>query len=257
MDPWRTTHPGILANGINSHIGPIGTFACERADGAPSARRSCDVLTASEARRPSNGRDELPDFDSRDIGARVDEMCAVGQRSGWPWGWCGTVGSRISARTGSRISPRSGRSGRTRRSAIASITKTFTAIAVMQLWEQGRIDLDAPASEYLRSYRLVAAQPGDRPATVRHLLTHTAGIPRPCHPWGLIRPDFGESVPGRPAAADPRRVLPREPPARGRAGDPLHLRQPRVRRRSASWSRMSPVRPSRTTSASTSSGPWG
>jgi CubicO group peptidase (beta-lactamase class C family) len=30
---------------------------------------------------------------------------------------------------------------------IASITKTFTAIAVMQLWEQGLVDLDAPANE--------------------------------------------------------------------------------------------------------------
>lgn len=32
---------------------------------------------------------------------------------------------------------------------IASVTKTFTAIAVMQLWEQGSIDLDEPADAYL------------------------------------------------------------------------------------------------------------
>lgn len=38
---------------------------------------------------------------------------------------------------------------------IASITKTFTAIAVMQLWEQGLVDLDAPANDYLRGYSLV------------------------------------------------------------------------------------------------------
>jgi CubicO group peptidase (beta-lactamase class C family) len=31
---------------------------------------------------------------------------------------------------------------------IASITKTFTAIAVMQLWEQGKVDLGAPANDY-------------------------------------------------------------------------------------------------------------
>ena len=31
---------------------------------------------------------------------------------------------------------------------IASITKTFTAIAVMQLYEQGQVDLDAPANDY-------------------------------------------------------------------------------------------------------------
>jgi len=61
---------------------------------------------------------------------------------------------------------------------IASITKTFTAIAVMQLCEQGRIDLDAPACDYLRSYPLLPAKAGFRPATVRDLLTHTAGIPQ-------------------------------------------------------------------------------
>jgi CubicO group peptidase (beta-lactamase class C family) len=77
---------------------------------------------------------------------------------------------------------------------IASITKTFTAVAVMQLWEQGLVDLDAPANDYLRAYQLIPAKAGFRPATVRHLLTHTAGIPEEVSPWGALRPDFGESV---------------------------------------------------------------
>jgi len=64
---------------------------------------------------------------------------------------------------------------------IASVTKTFTAIAVMQLWEQGVIDLDAPANAYLRAYKLILAKPSFRPATVRHLLTHTAGIREALH----------------------------------------------------------------------------
>jgi CubicO group peptidase (beta-lactamase class C family) len=59
---------------------------------------------------------------------------------------------------------------------IGSLTKTFTAIAVMQLCEQGIVDLDAPANEYLRSFRLVPTKASLRAATVRHLLTHTAGI---------------------------------------------------------------------------------
>jgi CubicO group peptidase (beta-lactamase class C family) len=59
---------------------------------------------------------------------------------------------------------------------IASITKTFTAVAIMQLWEQGLIGLDAPANDYLRTFRLVPARPNLSPPTVRHLLTHTAGI---------------------------------------------------------------------------------
>jgi CubicO group peptidase (beta-lactamase class C family) len=82
---------------------------------------------------------------------------------------------------------------------VASIIKTFTAIAVMQLCEQGRIDLDAPASDYLRACRLVPAKASFRPATVRHLLTHTAGIGEMAHPSGVLRPDFGESFgEGRP-----------------------------------------------------------
>jgi len=79
---------------------------------------------------------------------------------------------------------------------IASITKTFTAIAVMQLWEQGLIDLDAPANTYLRAYRLAPAKVGVGQPTVRHLLTHTAGIREVLHPSGLVRTrDLGETVP--------------------------------------------------------------
>ena len=82
---------------------------------------------------------------------------------------------------------------------IASISKTMTGVAVMQLHEQGLVDLDAPANEYLRAYQLVPAHRGWRAATVRHLLTHTAGLGELAHASGLVRPDFGESVPvGRP-----------------------------------------------------------
>jgi CubicO group peptidase (beta-lactamase class C family) len=78
---------------------------------------------------------------------------------------------------------------------IASLTKTFTAVAVMQLWERGVLDLDAPVDTYLRAYRLVPAKPGFRPVTARHLLTHTAGIREVLHPWGLLRlRDLGETV---------------------------------------------------------------
>ena len=82
---------------------------------------------------------------------------------------------------------------------VGSITKTFTAIAVMQLHEQGLVGLDAPASEYLRVYRLIPARGSFGPATVRHLLTHTAGIREVLHPSGVVRPLFGETVAaGRP-----------------------------------------------------------
>jgi CubicO group peptidase (beta-lactamase class C family) len=74
---------------------------------------------------------------------------------------------------------------------IASLTKTFTAIAVMQLWEQGLVDLDAPANAYLRAYQLIPAKASFRPATVRHLLTHTAGIPEVVYAADLLHPGWG------------------------------------------------------------------
>jgi CubicO group peptidase (beta-lactamase class C family) len=77
---------------------------------------------------------------------------------------------------------------------IASISKTFTAIAVMQLWEQGLVDLDAPANDYLRAFKLVPAEASFRPATVRHLLTHTAGIPEMVHPSRTLGYVYGESL---------------------------------------------------------------
>jgi CubicO group peptidase (beta-lactamase class C family) len=74
---------------------------------------------------------------------------------------------------------------------IASLTKTFTAIAIMQLWEQERIDLDAPANDYLRAYHLVPAKSSFHPATVRHLLTHTAGIPEVVYVADMLHPGWG------------------------------------------------------------------
>jgi CubicO group peptidase (beta-lactamase class C family) len=74
---------------------------------------------------------------------------------------------------------------------IGSITKTMTAIAIMQLQEQGLVDLDAPAADYLRAYRLIPAKAGFRPATLRHLLTHTAGVRAVRQPSDLLRPALG------------------------------------------------------------------
>ena len=74
---------------------------------------------------------------------------------------------------------------------IASITKTFTAIAMAQLWERGLVDLDAPANDYLRAYELVPAVPRFAPATVRQLLTHTAGVPQIVRPWRALKGLFG------------------------------------------------------------------
>jgi methyl acetate hydrolase len=72
---------------------------------------------------------------------------------------------------------------------IASMTKPVTSLAVMQLVEQGRLSLDDPAEKYLpqlanlKVFETFDAKTGEytlRPAkrapTVRHMLTHTAGL---------------------------------------------------------------------------------
>lgn len=55
---------------------------------------------------------------------------------------------------------------------IASITKTFTAAAILELSERGKLGLDDPLTQYLPDYPVHGAE-----ITLRHLLTHTAGIP--------------------------------------------------------------------------------
>ncbi|MFT8720718.1 MAG: serine hydrolase domain-containing protein [Acetobacter sp.] len=56
---------------------------------------------------------------------------------------------------------------------MASLTKaTITAPAIMQLWEQGKLDLDAPVARYLPEF----AQNGKGAITVRHLLIHYSGL---------------------------------------------------------------------------------
>ncbi len=54
---------------------------------------------------------------------------------------------------------------------LASITKPFTAIAVLQLMESGKLTLDDPLSKYISDY------PSAATVRISHLLHHTAGIP--------------------------------------------------------------------------------
>jgi CubicO group peptidase (beta-lactamase class C family) len=59
---------------------------------------------------------------------------------------------------------------------IASISKTFTAIGLMQLWEQGRFRLDDPINKHLLPFQVTHPDPNAPPVTIRHMLTHRAGI---------------------------------------------------------------------------------
>lgn len=57
--------------------------------------------------------------------------------------------------------------------SLYSVTKTFTALSVLQLVQSGKIDLNSPVSNYLPDFPYAAV------VTVKQLLSHTAGIPNP------------------------------------------------------------------------------
>jgi CubicO group peptidase (beta-lactamase class C family) len=59
---------------------------------------------------------------------------------------------------------------------LASVSKPLTAVAVMQLVEAGKVDLDAPVQRYIPEFTL-ADTSASRQITVRHLLLHTSGLP--------------------------------------------------------------------------------
>jgi len=93
---------------------------------------------------------------------------------------------------------------------IASMTKPITSLAAMLLVEHGAIDLDAPAARYLPDLDRVrvltsyderdgswTARPPSRPITMRHLLTHTAGMS-----YSFLEPRLAKIDTGSMARAD-------------------------------------------------------
>jgi CubicO group peptidase (beta-lactamase class C family) len=68
---------------------------------------------------------------------------------------------------------------------LGSVTKTYTATALMRLVAEGRVELDAPVSRYVPELRL-ADERAEATVTVLNLLNHTSGLD-----WGLIV-DTGE-----------------------------------------------------------------
>ena len=77
---------------------------------------------------------------------------------------------------------------------MASLTKCLaTATAVMQLVEQGKVDVDAPVVKYLPAFGVN----GKDKVTVRELLTHYSGLPPDVDlkdAWGLAKPDKAEGI---------------------------------------------------------------
>jgi len=67
---------------------------------------------------------------------------------------------------------------------IASMTKSFTALAILKLRDEGALSLDDPAERYVPELAGLAYPTADSPRlTIRHLLSHASGFPED-NPWG-------------------------------------------------------------------------
>jgi CubicO group peptidase (beta-lactamase class C family) len=112
--------------------------------------------------------------------------------------WAGGYGEAIAGRSAAHA---------TTRYQAASISKAVAAVGVLALVEHGAFDLDADVNSLLRSWRLPeSSHTADRPVTVRHLLSHTAGttVPGfPGYPRTADLPSVADILSGRGAANTP------------------------------------------------------
>ena len=72
---------------------------------------------------------------------------------------------------------------------IASVTKTFTTTAIMQLRDEGRLTLEDPLSQHIPEFVSARAIRGDvEGVTLRRLLTHRSGLvtESPTHGWNAL-----------------------------------------------------------------------
>jgi len=67
---------------------------------------------------------------------------------------------------------------------IASMTKSFTAVSILKLRDEGKLSLDDPAERYVPELKSLRYPTSDSPRiTIRHLLSHAEGFPED-NPWG-------------------------------------------------------------------------
>lgn len=62
--------------------------------------------------------------------------------------------------------------------SICSISKLFTAVAIMQLYDQGKVRLDDTVEKFLPNYNIAQQYLASGPITIRSLLSHSSGLPR-------------------------------------------------------------------------------
>lgn len=66
---------------------------------------------------------------------------------------------------------------------IASMSKSFTTMAILQLRDAGKLKLDDPVDQYIPSMKGQVLTKDGTPITIRHLMSHQAGFPED-NPWG-------------------------------------------------------------------------
>ncbi|HKO80959.1 MAG TPA: serine hydrolase [Chitinophagaceae bacterium] len=74
--------------------------------------------------------------------------------------------------------------------SICSISKLFTSVAIMQLYDAGKLRLDDSIEAILPHYNLKQQYKGSGPVTIRSLLTHSSGLPRESDFPYWTGPDF-------------------------------------------------------------------
>ena len=148
--PHGTPRPGVVPAAADRHdaFWPV--------PGAGGSARSVDLQPLGEPQRAA-----LQTAVDRARAAFGLGAVAVGVSSNATFGWSGASGPPRDGHT-----PLSGATP----FAIASVTKTFTAAVVLELVDEGRIDLDAAVTDYLPDLAIA------RGVTVRQLLSHTSGI---------------------------------------------------------------------------------
>lgn len=74
--------------------------------------------------------------------------------------------------------------------SICSISKLFTSVAIMKLYDEGKVRLDDKVADLLPSYTLPQKYDESGPVTIRTLLTHSSGLPREADYPYWTGPDF-------------------------------------------------------------------
>ena len=163
-------------------LGLLAALGCRsHRTAAPRAPRMDAAVAAGDPAERAVENGLLPGItvSGADVGLGIGKRMAhygvpavgVAVISGGKLAWAHTWGTLEQGQTGSADTAT--------RFQAASISKPVTAVAILRLVEQGKLELDGEVGRYLRSWQLPALPAGRGPVTIRQLLSHTAGLNAP------------------------------------------------------------------------------